>query len=376
MTDMVMRPAEQPAGVGAGVASRLRPRAAWHLSHRVTDIDAEFSALEAHLAELVADREAQTTEDTTPWVLDHRDDEWTSSGAVGQSAFGRRAHRTPLLTAEQEVVLARSIEAGAFAQQRLDSGVELRRTERRGLEHVVRTADEARERMILANVRLVTSIARKALPRVGHGMQFDDVQQAGLIGLMRAVDKFDHTLGHKFSTYATWWIKQSISRAIDDEVRVVRIPVHALESARRVDTTRRREGLTWQESLADPGRLGVDVTRDDVARARAHLRPCLSLNQVGTELDVVDDDPGLDPIEQCIDRLDDEADVHDLLESLVELPGLGTRAVTVLQLRHGLTGQPPMTLDEIGKRFGVTRERIRQIEKKALDALRERVETR
>ena len=86
--------------------------------------------------------------------------------------------------------------------------------------------------------------------------------------------------------------------------------------------------------------------------------------------------PGPDLIEQCIDRLDDEADVHDLLESLVELPGLGTRAVTVLQLRHGLTGQPPMTLDEIGKRFGVTRERIRQIEKKALDALRERVETR
>lgn len=230
--------------------------------------------------------------------------------------------------------------------------------------------------MILANVRLVTSIARKALPRVGHGMQFDDVQQAGLIGLMRAVDKFDHTLGHKFSTYATWWIKQSISRAIDDEARVVRIPVHALESARRIDIPRRREGLTWQEALADPGRLGLDVTRDDITKAHAHLRPCLSLDQIGEEFDVVDDDPGLDPIEQCIDRLDDEADVHDLLESLVELPGLGTRAVTVLQLRHGLTGQPPMTLDEIGKRFGVTRERIRQIEKRALDALRERVETR
>lgn len=132
MTDMVMRPAEQPAGVGA--VSRLRPQAASRLNLREThiDIDAEISALEQHLAELVAAREAQTTEDTTPWVLDHSDDEWTSSGAVGQSAFGRRAHRTPLLTAEQEVVLARRIEAGAFAQQRLDSGVELRRTERRG----------------------------------------------------------------------------------------------------------------------------------------------------------------------------------------------------------------------------------------------------
>lgn len=374
MTDMVMRPAEQPVGV----VSRLRPQAASRLNQREAhiDIDAEISALEAHLAGLLAARDAQTVADATPWVLDHSDDAWVSSPGVGASAFSRRARQAGLLTAAEEVVLARRIEAGAFARQRLDSGVELRRTERRGLEHVLRTANEAREQMILANVRLVTSIARKSMPRVGHGMQFDDVQQAGLIGLMRAVDKFDHTLGHKFSTYATWWIKQSISRAIDDEARVVRVPVHALESARRVDTTRRREGLTWEEALADPGRLGLDVTRDDVAKAHAHLRPCQSLDQVGAELDVVDDDPGLDPIEQCIDRLDDEADVHDLLESLVELPGLGTRAVTVLQLRHGLTGQPPMTLDEIGKRFGVTRERIRQIEKKALDALRERGDER
>lgn len=362
MTDMVMRPAERPAGVGA-LPSHI-------------DIDAEITALEAHLARLLAVREAQTVEDATPWVLDHSDDEWVSSPGVGASAFNRRARQAGLLTAAEEVTLARRIEAGAFARERLASGVELRRTERRGLEHVVRTAGEARERMILANTRLVMSIARNCLPRAGRGMQFEDLQQAGLIGLMRAVDKFDHTLGHKFSTYATWWIKQSISRAIDDEARVVRIPVHALESARRIDTLRRRESLTWREALADPSRLGADVTHDDVGKAHAHLRPCLSLEQVGEEFDVVDDDPTLDPIEQSIDRLDDEADVHDLLESLVELPGLGTRAVTVLQLRHGLTGQPPMTLDEIGKRFGVTRERIRQIEKKALDALRERVETR
>ena len=114
MTDMVMRPAEQPAGVGA--VSRLRPQAASRLNQREAhiDIDSEISALEAHLAERLAAREAQTTEDTTPWVLDHSDDEWTSSGAVGQSAFGRRAHRTPLLTAEQEVVLARRIDVATF----------------------------------------------------------------------------------------------------------------------------------------------------------------------------------------------------------------------------------------------------------------------
>ena len=296
MTDMVMRPATQPVGA---VSSHI-------------DIDAEITALEAHLARLLAAREAQTIEVATPWVLDHSDDEWVSSPGVGASAFNRRARQAGLLTAAEEVVLSRRIEAGAFAQQRLASGVELRRTERRGLEHVVRTADEARERMILANVRLVTSIARKALPRAGRGMEFDDVQQAGLIGLMRAVDKFDHTLGHKFSTYATWWIKQSIGRAIDDEARVVRIPVHALESARRIDTVRRRESLTWREALAEPSRLGADLTDDDVAKAHAHLRPCLSLDRVAAELDVVDDDPTLDPIEQSIVRLDDEADVHDL----------------------------------------------------------------
>lgn len=191
--------------------------------------------------------------------------------------------------------------------------------------------------MILANVRLVMGVARKRLPRAGHAMHFEDLQQAGLIGLMRAVDKFDHTLGHKFSSYATWWIKQSIGRAIDDEARVVRVPVHALDSARRIDTARRRGSLTWDEALTDPGRLGLDVTRDDIAKANAHLRPCLSLEQVGEELDIVDDDSDLDLIEQCIGRLDHEADVHDLLESLVTLPGLGTRAVTVLLVALPIT---------------------------------------
>lgn len=358
MTDMALGPGTQPAGVGLGSI----------------DIEAEISALEAHLAQLHAARAATAaaartaTEDTEAWVLDDSDDEWHSSGATGRSAFSRRAHATPLLTAEEEVVLARRIEAGAFARERLDSGVELRRTQRRGLEHVVREADEARERMILANVRLVTSIARTALPRVGHGMQFDDVQQAGLIGLMRAVDKFDHTLGHKFSTYATWWIKQSISRAIDDEARVIRVPVHALESARRIDIPRRREGLTWREALADPSRLGPDVTTDDVTKAHDHLRQCLSLDQVAEEVDVVDPDEAA--IATVIDRTAFSQWWSDAADHLTLIPGLGERAVAVLEMRHGLSGGSPMTLDEIGKHFGVTRERIRQIEKKAVEALR------
>lgn len=338
MTDMVMRPAEQPAGVGA--VSRLRPQAASRLNQREAriDIDAEISALEAHLAELLAAREAQTTEDTTPWVLDHSDDKWTSSGAVGQSAFGRRAHRTPLLTAEEEVVLARRIEAGALAQERLDSGIELKRTQRRGLEHVVREAEEARERMVLANIRLVTSIARKSLGRAGHGMTFDDVQQAGLIGLMRAVDKFDYTLGHKFSTYATWWIKQSISRTIDDEARVIRVPVHALDSARRIDTPRRRAGLAWSEAVTDPSQLGGEWTSEEVATARDRLRHCLSLDQVVEEVDIVDEDSAIDWV---IDRASFTQWWADAAEHLAITPGLSSRAVAVLELRHGLTGEGP-----------------------------------
>lgn len=328
------------------------------------EVEVGIAQIETELASIAA-------EDSRPWVLDHSDDEWHSSGAVGSSAFARRAHRTPLLSADEECVLARRIEAAAFAQERLDAGNELKRTERRGLEHVIREGEEAREQMALANVRLVTSIARKSLRRAGHGLQFDDVQQAGLIGLMRAIDGFDHALGHKFSTYATWWIRQSISRTIDDEARVIRVPVHALEKARVIDTARRRENLTWEHALADPSRLGDVVTAEDIKRARAHLRHCLSLDDIETQVDIEDD---LDPIAQIDDRLSHAADIADSLESLIELPGLGSRAVTVLEMRFGLTGQDPMTLDEIGKHFGVTRERIRQIEKKALESLRERAD--
>lgn len=326
------------------------------------EVEVGIAQIETELASIAA-------EDTRPWVLDHSDDEWHSSGAVGSSAFARRAHRSPLLTADDECALARRIEAAAFAQERLTAGNELKGTERRGLEHVIREGEEAGEQMTLANVRLVTSIARKSLRRAGHGLQFDDLQQAGLVGLMRAVDGFDHTLGHKFSTYATWWIRQSISRTIDDEARVIRVPVHALEKARVVDAARRSENLTWEHALADPGRLGV--TAEDVGRARAHLRPCLSLDDVVSHVEIEDD---LDPIAQLDERVSHAADIADFLESLIELPGLGSRAVTVLEMRFGLTGQDPMTLDEIGKHFSVTRERIRQIEKKSLVALRERAE--
>lgn len=354
---MVMRPATQSPAVSA-LPSFI-------------DIDAEISALESHLASLLAQRDARRAEpvlDTEPWILDHGDDEWSGSPAVGSTAFWRRAHRTALLSAEEEKVLAHRIEAGVFAQERLDSGIELRRTERRGLEHVAREGAEARERMILTNLRLVASIARTLLRRAAGGMDFEDLQQAGVFGLMRAVDGFDHTMDMKFSTYATWWIRQTITRALDDEARTIRLPVHMLERIRRLDAARRREGLTWAEALASPSRLGADVTEARVDQARRLLRPCLSLDAVTETLDVVDDTDDVTVVETW---LTEAQVVGDCLDHLASLRGLGPRAVEVIELRFGLTGEEPMTLDTIGRRFDVTRERIRQIEKKALDALRE-----
>lgn len=353
MTDMAMRPATQPTPV-TPLASSI-------------DIDEEISALEAHLARPHLLREAQAAEDTEPWVLDHSDDVWHGSAAVGSNAFARRCHKAGLLSAQDEVVLARRIEAGAFARERLTSGAELKRTERRGLEHVVREADEARERMIVANTRLVTKIARSLMPRCGT-MQFDDLQQAGFMGLMRAVDKFDHTLGNKFSTYATWWIKQSISRAIDDESRVIRIPVHMADKSRAVDTARRRAGLTWAEAVADPSRLGGDHTVEQVESARRVLRPCSSLDQILEEVDIVD--PSDATLDSVVDQMAFGQWWAEIVDHLAHAPGLGERAVAVLEMRSGLHDGEPKTLDEIGKHFGVTRERIRQIEKKALDEVR------
>ena len=338
-----------------------------------TPIHAEIARgiaqIEAELA-LVTSSPAATAdvEDSEPWVLDHADDEWHSNVWIGPGAFGRRAHSVPLLTAEEEVDLARRIEAGAFAWERLASGVELLRTQRRGLEHVVREADEARERMILANTRLVAQLARSFLPRAGT-MEFDDLQQAGLMGLMRAVDKFDHTLGYKFSTYATWWIKQSIGRAIEDESRVIRLPVHVADKSRPVNAARRRAGLTWDEAVADPSRLGEDYTAEQVERTRRLLRPCLSLDQVVEDIDIVDPEEAV--LDVVLEREDFAQWWTDTTEHLEGVPGLGERAVTILEMRFGLGGGEPMTLDEIGKRFGVTRERIRQIEKKAMEEVRE-----
>lgn len=334
--------------------------------------DAEVALLRSQLARVPNGELAEpvpTHDDTTEWVLDYTDDVWDSTPSIGASAFARAWKRSGLLTAEEEVMFARRIEAAAFAQERLDAGSELRRTERRGLEHVVREGNEARERMLLSNIGLVGKTARTFVHRAGHGMQFDDLMQAGILGLMRAVDKFDCSQGTKFSTYATWWIKQSITRAIDDESRMIRLPVHVVDKCRTLDASRKRARLTWAETQASPHLLDTAFDAEHIARTRELLRPCLSLDQLAGELDIVDE--SADATGVVDDRVTFASVLSEISDHLAAVPGLGARAVAILEMRFGLTGGEPMTLDEIGQHFGVTRERIRQLEKKSLTALRE-----
>lgn len=334
--------------------------------------DATFASIVEHTfregARLVpAAPTSDPAEDPTPWVAGPTaDDEWKDSPSIGASAFQQRCRQVALLTAEDEVMLAKRIEAGVLARAALDEPVERTRTERRALEHVVREGDEAFERMVLANTRLVASLAAKYLPRAHGGMTFDDLQQAGMFGLIRAVQKFDYTAGTKFSTYATWWIRQAIGRAADDEGRLIRFPVHVLDTARAIDAARRNAGLTWDEAVRTPEALGGASAREVATAATTRYRH-VSLETLVEDLDVEDDADN--PVDLLVSRLGAETLLAAAFEHLEGTPGLGVRAVEVLQMRFGITTGEPMTLEAIGQHFGVTRERIRQIEKKAREVL-------
>ncbi|MCW2883819.1 MAG: polymerase, sigma 70 subunit, RpoD subfamily [Streptosporangiaceae bacterium] len=278
----------------------------------------------------------------------------------------REIGRVPLLTAEDEVELAKSIEAGLFAEEKLARAAILSRPQRLDLELLARHGVRAKQRLIEANLRLVVSIAKRY---VGRGMLFLDLIQEGNLGLIRAVEKFDYTKGYKFSTYATWWIRQAITRAIADQARTIRIPVHMVETINKlVRVQRQLHQDLGREPL--PEEIGAEMglgSERVVEIQRIAQEPVSLQSPIGEEDsdlgDFIEDADAIVPIEAAAFIL-----LQDQLEDI--LATLSDREQRIIQLRFGLTDGHPRTLEEVGREFGVTRERIRQIESKTLAKLR------
>jgi RNA polymerase primary sigma factor len=285
----------------------------------------------------------------------------------------REIGRVPLLSADEEVSLAQRIEAGVHAEERvadLNASGDISRldsTAKAALRRQVRDGENAKQQLTQANLRLVVSIAKRYL---GRGMPMLDLIQEGNLGLMRAVEKFDYTKGFKFSTYATWWIRQAITRAIADQARTIRIPVHMVESINKVHRLQRQliqdlEREPTVEELAAKADLTVPKVREIL---RISQDPLSLDSPVGEE-----DDSFLgDFIEdQQVAMPAEVVTANSLSEQIMSaLDELSDREQEVVRMRFGLDGDQPQTLEEVGRRFGVTRERIRQIESKTLAKLR------
>jgi RNA polymerase primary sigma factor len=273
--------------------------------------------------------------------------------------------RTKLLSAEQEVDLARRIEAGLYAEEVLPTVLDAQL--RADLTTVVREGRAAKDHLLEANLRLVVSIAKRY---TGRGMAFLDLIQEGNLGLIRAVEKFDYTKGYKFSTYATWWIRQAITRAMADQARTIRIPVHMVEVINKL-------GRIQRELLQDLGReptpeelaKEMDITPEKVLEIQQYAREPISLDQtIGDEGDsqlgdFIEDSEAVVAVDAVSFSL-----LQDQLQQVLQT--LSEREAGVVRLRFGLTDGQPRTLDEIGQVYGVTRERIRQIESKTMSKLR------
>ncbi|MEU8384506.1 RNA polymerase sigma factor RpoD [Streptosporangium sp. NPDC048865] len=276
----------------------------------------------------------------------------------------REIGRVPLLTAEEEVELAKSIEAGLFAEDKLTSVVS--RLVFPEFKELAWQGTRAKQRLIEANLRLVVSIAKRY---VGRGMLFLDLIQEGNLGLIRAVEKFDYTKGYKFSTYATWWIRQAITRAIADQARTIRIPVHMVETINKlVRVQRQLHQDLGREPAPEEIAMEMDLPIDRVIEIQRIAQEPVSLQSpIGEE----DSDLG-DFIEDADAVVPMEAAAFIMLQDQLDdiLATLSDREQRIIQLRFGLADGHPRTLEEVGREFGVTRERIRQIESKTLAKLR------
>jgi RNA polymerase primary sigma factor len=299
-----------------------------------------------------------------------KDAELTAS-ADSVRAYLKQIGKVALLNAEEEVELAKRIEAGLYATQLMgevaDRGEKLPAAQRRDMAWICRDGDRAKNHLLEANLRLVVSLAKRY---TGRGMAFLDLIQEGNLGLIRAVEKFDYTKGYKFSTYATWWIRQAITRAMADQARTIRIPVHMVEVINKL-------GRIQRELLQDLGReptpdelaREMDITPEKVLEIQQYAREPISLDQtIGDEGDsqlgdFIEDSEAVVAVDAVSFTL-----LQDQLQSVLET--LSEREAGVVRLRFGLTDGQPRTLDEIGQVYGVTRERIRQIESKTMSKLR------
>ncbi|MEU6669533.1 sigma-70 family RNA polymerase sigma factor [Streptomyces sp. NPDC046727] len=280
----------------------------------------------------------------------------------------REIGRIPLLTAAEEVELARRVEAGLFAEEKLGNTPDLDSRLELDLDRLVVMGRMAKRRLIEANLRLVVSVAKRY---VGRGLTMLDLVQEGNLGLIRAVEKFDYARGYKFSTYATWWIRQAMSRALADQARTIRVPVHVVELINRVVRVQRRMlQERGYEPTADEVAAHLDLPPERVGEVLRLAQEPVSLHApVGEEDDValgdlIEDGDAASPVESAAFLL-----LREHLEAV--LSTLGERERKVVQLRYGLADGRPRTLEEIGRIFGVTRERIRQIESKTLNKLRD-----
>jgi RNA polymerase primary sigma factor len=310
-------------------------------------------------------------EDESAALRQARKDAELTASADSVRAYLKQIGKVALLNAEQEVSLAKRVEAGLYAHYRLDQAKlndeKLSPMQRRDLREIDRDGRKAKSHLLEANLRLVVSIAKRY---TGRGMAFLDLIQEGNLGLIRAVEKFDYVKGYKFSTYATWWIRQAITRAMADQARTIRIPVHMVEVINKL-------GRIQRELLQDLGReptpeelaREMDITVDKVLEIQQYAREPISLDQtIGDEGDsqlgdFIEDSEAVVAVDAVSFTL-----LQDQLQDVLHT--LSDREAGVVKLRFGLTDGMPRTLDEIGQVYGVTRERIRQIESKTMSKLR------
>jgi RNA polymerase primary sigma factor len=322
-----------------------------------------------------AELEAELTEDegfslSDADETDEPEQQVLAAGATADPVkdYLKQIGKVALLNAEQEVSLAKRIEAGLFAEERVnDLNAQTDDDELIDLEWIVEDGRRAKNHLLEANLRLVVSLAKRY---TGRGMLFLDLIQEGNLGLIRAVEKFDYTKGYKFSTYATWWIKQAITRAMADQARTIRIPVHMVEVINKLARVQR-------QLLQDLGReptpeelaYELDMTPEKVVEVQKYGREPISLHTpLGEDGDsefgdLIEDSEAVVPADAVNFSLLQEQ-LHDVLDTLSE------REAGVVSMRFGLTDGQPKTLDEIGRVYGVTRERIRQIESKTMSKLR------